>query len=371
MYIHRMVTKDVPGLPDQDLTFWDEWRNEPLRSVLFTGPNGSGKTTLLRVIAGLWDAFGSWLRDESANLSQMTIPESARLARLGARAVLSEAGMAAIEIRDLLPTPLWLWVLDSRKNHTYTTLLNAVVLGAHEIGERISHPYTGSDLPEIDLALNGTTMLVELRQQLERLALGAGVREQAPSNMLFLPTEDRRIKSANRPNNNEIQPEPLYRWLTTYQATTEWNTHIESMLRNLKVRDPAWFQDTLKQINTFLEASGKSIIDFDANLRLTVRITKDGATHPLSELSSGEQQFVILIFMMNRWLMPGGVLLIDEPDLYLHVSWQRAMVRELERLVHDKNGQLIITSHAEEIWDNFGPRSSFNLNPLIQVQTHG
>ena len=64
--------------------------------------------------------------------------------------------------------------------------------------------------------------------------------------------------------------------------------------------------------------------------------------------------------------MNGGILLLDEPDLYMHVSWQRALVRELKRLVGEKHGQLIITSHSPYVWESYGMGSSFNLNPLVQ-----
>ena len=101
MYIHRVVTKGVPGLPNQDLTFWDEWLQKPLDSVLITGPNGSGKTTLLKVIAGLWDAFGFWLRGESANFLQY-LDEANQEAQIGVRTVLARADAAAIEVRDLV-----------------------------------------------------------------------------------------------------------------------------------------------------------------------------------------------------------------------------------------------------------------------------
>src|SRR5258708_32688056 len=135
------------------------------------------------------------------------------------------------------------------------------------------------------------------------------------------------------------------------------------MLRNLKVRNPDWFYETLRHINTFLEQNGKRLTDFNSQLRLMVEI--DGSTnnrnfdgspykHRVEKLSSGEQQCLILIFMVSRWLMQGGIVLIDEPDLHMHGSWQRALTHELESLVAEKNGQLIVTSHSELLIEEYG-----------------
>jgi len=66
--------------------------------------------------------------------------------------------------------------------------------------------------------------------------------------------------------------------------------------------------------------------------------------------------------MISRWLMDGGIVLIDEPDLHMHVSWQRALIRELESLVQQKNGQIIVTSHSPTFWEEYNEAQRFNLN---------
>jgi predicted ATP-dependent endonuclease of OLD family len=48
-----------------------------------------------------------------------------------------------------------------------------------------------------------------------------------------------------------------------------------------------------------------------------------------------------------------GIVLIDEPDLHLHVSLATAFVSHVRRTVADKGGQLIVTSHMPELWGLF------------------
>lgn len=91
-------------------------------------------------------------------------------------------------------------------------------------------------------------------------------------------------------------------------------------------------------MNAFL--SGKEILT-EVKLgenRLKVRL-KNGSgsgsstTHGLDELSAGEHQVLIQLYLINRWLEKGGVALIDEPDLYLHPSLVSSFLARLEKMV--------------------------------------
>ncbi len=78
-------------------------------------------------------------------------------------------------------------------------------------------------------------------------------------------------------------------------------------------------------------------------------MTKSGRSHPVHMLSSGEKQILLMIAFITRELRPGGMVLIDEPDLHLHVSLSNAFVSYLKQATAEKNGQLIIASHATEL----------------------
>jgi hypothetical protein len=81
---------------------------------------------------------------------------------------------------------------------------------------------------------------------------------------------------------------------------------------------------------------------------------KSGAEVTFEHLSAGERAALIALFTVARWMTPGGVVLIDEPELHQHVSLMRSNLAVLEHFVIEKmNGQLIVASHAPEVWDHF------------------
>ncbi len=86
-------------------------------------------------------------------------------------------------------------------------------------------------------------------------------------------------------------------------------------------------------------------------------ITFEANGKPLSPttLSSGEQHMLVLwselIFMIDQ----NAMVLIDEPEISLHVAWQQDFLRELSLLTKLSNFDVLIATHSPQIindrWD--------------------
>jgi predicted ATPase len=76
----------------------------------------------------------------------------------------------------------------------------------------------------------------------------------------------------------------------------------------------------------------------------------------VDKLSAGERSVMINLTMVLRWLGPGGIVLLDEPELHQHSSLMRGNIAVLEAVVQDGGGQLIAASHADEVWQHFRAR---------------
>jgi hypothetical protein len=178
--------------------------------------------------------------------------------------------------------------------------------------------------------------------------------ETGSPNMIFLDAEERRWVSPKR-GVGEMRSENLQqRWLTSYRVSEQWEGQLEASLLAMKSAALHRFHGLIRDMNAFL--SGKEILT-DVKLgenRLRVRL-KDGSgiTHGIDELSAGEHQVLIQLYLIGRWLDHGGVALIDEPDLFLHPSLIAGFLARLEKMVADRDGQLIITSHVPEVWSRY------------------
>lgn len=70
---------------------------------------------------------------------------------------------------------------------------------------------------------------------------------------------------------------------------------------------------------------------------------------PLSSLSSGEQHELVLIYELLFKVQEGSVILIDEPELSLHVAWQKTFISDIQKIQKLKNLNVIIATHSPQI----------------------
>ena len=77
---------------------------------------------------------------------------------------------------------------------------------------------------------------------------------------------------------------------------------------------------------------------------------------PLSELSSGEQHLILLVGNLIFNIKKDSLVLIDEPEISLHSSWQLDFINIIEDIRKINDFSLIIATHAftliNDYWDN-------------------
>jgi ABC-type oligopeptide transport system ATPase subunit len=67
------------------------------------------------------------------------------------------------------------------------------------------------------------------------------------------------------------------------------------------------------------------------------------------QLSSGEQQLILLFCYVLVFQDSSSVIFIDEPEISLNVLWQRILITSLQNLSKDANIQFVFASHSIEI----------------------
>lgn len=132
-------------------------------------------------------------------------------------------------------------------------------------------------------------------------------------------------------------------------------TYLEDVDKKLEVLYPLadkldLFRDTL---STKFATTGKRI-----NVRrpegLEV-ITDRDETLDVQQLSSGEQHELVLMYRLLFEVKPGSLILIDEPELSLHVSWQQMFLPDLAKISSIASLDFLVATHSPTIigdrWD--------------------
>jgi len=83
--------------------------------------------------------------------------------------------------------------------------------------------------------------------------------------------------------------------------------------------------------------------------------TSGGQPLDLTSLSSGEQQEIVLAYGLLFRERPGTMILLDEPELSLHVTWQLDLIPDLLKVADLAKLEFLITTHSPQIindrWD--------------------
>lgn len=74
-----------------------------------------------------------------------------------------------------------------------------------------------------------------------------------------------------------------------------------------------------------------------------------GAPLDLTQLSSGEQHELVLLHELLFDVLPGSLVLIDEPELSLHVSWQATMLADLLDIARLVGVDFVLATHSPYI----------------------
>jgi predicted ATP-dependent endonuclease of OLD family len=109
-------------------------------------------------------------------------------------------------------------------------------------------------------------------------------------------------------------------------------------------------RDFEASINKFLDKKKLTIGQSEerSNMRSFVQVTTEGGqTYGLSSLSSGERQILTMLYSASRTKFLSGPFLVDEPELSLHIDWQRIILQEL--LNQSPNRQIIACTHSPEV----------------------
>lgn len=126
-----------------------------------------------------------------------------------------------------------------------------------------------------------------------------------------------------------------------------------------------YIKDAKKKYNVFEEVIDKlDLFEKIVNQKLKFKkvelslddgiavISDEGIRLNLAELSSGEQEIIVLFYKLI-FESDVNLLMIDEPEISLHIAWQKEIMDNLKEVVAlDKSIQVIVATHSPQIISN-------------------
>ena len=83
--------------------------------------------------------------------------------------------------------------------------------------------------------------------------------------------------------------------------------------------------------------------------------TQEGEVLSPTDLSSGEQHELVILYELLFKVKPNTLILIDEPEMSLHISWQQEFLKDLQEITKLSELDILMATHSPDIindrWD--------------------
>jgi len=315
------------------------WSLDPKVNILI-GKNGSGKTTLLRLVR-------NFIMSSQGQFISRNLIDSIRIEFDDEKYIYADQDLEAMSQlfsnksseqrsdrhKNKLPSDHVVYktqsnIFHQKKETPFSDVINLCYINTFEMS------HEDFDVSESYKARNGVN--TELDVVLKHLmndwkSYLLKVKILAEKITVFFDEKIRQLSSKESADENDFQ-------------------ELKKLLNEKtdKIDDIHFYKNRfIEQINT-LFADSKKRIDFDKNNAIIFRNHHD---HSFSvyELSSGEKQMLIILLNVLIQENQPCIILIDEPEISLHLAWQLDLIDIIQSL--NDNCQLIIVTHAAGVFN--------------------
>ncbi len=149
------------------------------------------------------------------------------------------------------------------------------------------------------------------------------------------------------------------------QSESPLDKELRDLWYTLGTEDPSFFNYRLKtthfpeeadKINTRIRSFFNAINHIFSETQKTIDIAvnneiifrRENDIIPLTSLSSGEKQLLLILLSVFLMEEQAYILLMDEPEISLHIGWQQQLVDIIRNL--NPNCQIIMATHSPSIF---------------------
>lgn len=130
------------------------------------------------------------------------------------------------------------------------------------------------------------------------------------------------------------------------------SVYIEDVNSKLKL-----FDELAERIELFKRIINQRFSYKEINISRDKGFTFTSQGHSLSptKLSSGEQHELVILYELLFKVQPNSLILIDEPELSLHVEWQVNFIKDLQSITKISEVDVLMATHSPDLindrWD--------------------
>lgn len=136
--------------------------------------------------------------------------------------------------------------------------------------------------------------------------------------------------------------------LDNQSALSILNLYIEDNQTKLDT-----FKNTARKLNLLLSIINKRFkhktLIFDKEQGFVIHSNLDGQIIEVEKLSSGEQNELIIFYNLLFKSSTNDIVLIDEPEISLHISWQQSLIRDLFDVSKESSITMLLSTHSPDI----------------------
>lgn len=223
----------------------------------------------------------------------------------------------------------------------------------------------------LDLHIDPATGTVRGAKQIDQLIFASLESTLPPNQTLFsyfpadraLPPGETPIQlggqdAAMQLQSHNSQPQLKYSRL----KSTIINSMFEPSVRQRLIEN---FKKLFSRVLKDRELLDSSIVNDFGLISIQIRDLAAGRTFDIDQMSSGEKGLILTFLIINGSVAPGGIVLLDEPELHLNPAVCKLLLPFLiEECLVPRGIQAIICSHSPEILGEAFDRRDCDLHHL-------
>lgn len=335
--LESIAIKKLFGLFDYHIKF-DTVEN----ITILTGPNGYGKTTILNIIYHFFNRNSEYF--QKLNFASITFyfqnQKTVELKK-GEHNVFNDilqTKVYLIKEQRLIKPVLENIETDDKSGKDKKTFLNTIELYAEELKKLIEEKQLEAYQIAQKLDSSFPKRLIEAKT----------VVDEPIFKKRFAELKDKQSKLQQFGIATSAQEIPDY----NVESAKVLSVYLNDSEEKLKIYD-----DLLAKIELFVNIINQKDFAFksikiSSDKGFSFYQNKQQQELSLTDLSSGEQQEVVLLYELLFKTTPNTLILIDEPEISLHVLWQKAFIDDLQKIAAIKKINFLVSTHSPQIINN-------------------